>query len=148
MNAISPHSCPSSSHTHTHTHQWKRHGMGTSRQDRACSNQAGHSLFHVCYWKCKRTHTGSLTVLPVLLLRDIYEEHQTALWSLRSRPFSTAITWVDKGIPKANHFPSSLLWTWVFSAGESLRETQSICKHFHSGDCMQRVVHCVLQQHS
>lgn len=45
----------------------------------------------------------------------IYEEHQTPLWSFRSRPFSTAITWVDKGIPKANHSPSSLLWIRLFS---------------------------------
>lgn len=100
---------------HTHTRQWKRHGTGTWRQDRACSKQAGHSLFHVCYWKCKRTCTRALTVLPVLLLKDMYGEHQKPLWSFRSRPFSTAITWVDKGIPEANHSPSSLLWTRLFS---------------------------------
>lgn len=45
----------------------------------------------------------------------IYEEHQTPLWSFRSRPFSTGITWVDKGIPKANHSSSSLLRTLLFS---------------------------------
>lgn len=111
MNAISPPSCLSSSHTH----QWKRHSMSTSRQDGACSKLAGHSLFHVCYCKCKGTRTRALTVLPVLLLKDIYEEHQTPLWSFRSRPFSAAITWVDKGIPKANPSPSSLLWIRLFS---------------------------------
>lgn len=137
MNAISPPSCPSSTHTHTHTEQWKRHSMGTTRQDRACSKQAGHSLFHVCYWKCKRTHTRALTVLPVLLLKDIYEEHQTPLWSFRSRPFSTAITWVDKGIPEANHSPSSLLWTQLFSGRWKFKRNTAYLQAFPQGWFLQ-----------
>lgn len=68
---IFPPSHPSSSHTH----QWKRHSMGTSRQDRACSKLAGHRLFHVCYWKCKRTR--AMTVLPVLLRKVIRRTSNT-----------------------------------------------------------------------
>lgn len=63
----------------------------------------------------------------------LYEEHQTPLWSFRSRPFWTEITWVDKGIPKANHSPSSLLRTLLFSRRWKFNR-KAICKHFSSGD--------------
>lgn len=63
----------------------------------------------------------------------IYEEHQTPLWSFRSRPFSTAITWVDKGIPKANPSPSSLLRIWLFSRRWKFNRN-AICKRFNTGD--------------
>lgn len=63
----------------------------------------------------------------------LYEEHQTPLWSFRSRPFSTEITWVDKGIPKANHSPSSLLRTLLFLRRWKFNR-KAICKHFSGGN--------------
>lgn len=58
-----------------HTHWKKRYSIGTARQDRACSKLAGHSLFHVCYWKCKCTR--AMTALSVLLLKDIWRTSNT-----------------------------------------------------------------------
>lgn len=76
--------------THTHTSGRDMAWVHQGRME-LVPNWQGTACF-MCYCKCKRTRTGALTVLPVLLLKDIYEEHQTPLWSFRSRPFSAAIT--------------------------------------------------------
>lgn len=93
----------------------------TGRRDTAWVQQGRTELVPnwqgIAYFMCviENANAQEQWLLSQFFCWRIYEEHQTPLWSFRSRPFSTAITWVDKGIPKANHSPSSLLWIWLFS---------------------------------